>query len=156
VVKPLAPLDIDTVLAELPARCRVKLGESPFELCAKIEQSIAEFGSEQNTPTPEEGFALLAAIAPEGLQPSSSTESSPASPDSIPEDSHTDSNGCRGSAVAGPYNNRSSVSRNGLEFFLGRPAKPFRSLGAYTSVIKSRQPARFDDTFWRIAVVSGE
>ena len=89
VVKPLAPLDIDTVLAELPARGPVKLGKSSAELCAQIEQSIAEYGSEQNTPTPEEGLALLAAIAPEGLQPSSATESSPASPDSIPEESHT-------------------------------------------------------------------
>src|ERR1035438_2635745 len=46
VVKPLAPLDIDTVLAELPARGPVKLGKSSAELCAQIEQSIADYGSE--------------------------------------------------------------------------------------------------------------
>ncbi len=89
VVKPLAPLDIDTVLAELPSRGRVKLGKSPAELCAQIERSIAEYGSEQNIPTPEESFALLAAIAPEGLQPSPATETSSASPDAIPEESPT-------------------------------------------------------------------
>jgi HD-like signal output (HDOD) protein len=89
VVKPLTPLDIDTVLAELPSRSKVKLGKSPAELCAQIEQSIAEYGSEQGSPTPEEGLALLAANAPAELQPSAVNEPWSASPDSVPEESRT-------------------------------------------------------------------
>jgi putative nucleotidyltransferase with HDIG domain len=85
VVKPLAPLDIDTVLAELPARGKLNLGKSPAELRAQIELSIAEYGSEQGNPTPEEGLALLAANAPEELQPPVPTEPLPASPESVPE-----------------------------------------------------------------------
>jgi HD-like signal output (HDOD) protein len=85
VVKPLTPLDIDTVLAELPARGRVSLGKSPAELRSQIEQSLAEFGSEQKAPTPEESLALLAAVAPEASQqepqPSLATE-----PESIPQE----------------------------------------------------------------------
>ncbi|HEV8037506.1 MAG TPA: HDOD domain-containing protein [Bryobacteraceae bacterium] len=77
VVKPLAPLDIDNVLAELPARGRVKLGKSPAELRAQIEQSLAEYGSEQKSPTPEEGLALLAAVAPQEKEPSPATEPEP-------------------------------------------------------------------------------
>jgi putative nucleotidyltransferase with HDIG domain len=87
VVKPLAPLDIDTILAELPVRGGLKLGKSPAELCALIEQSLAEYGSEQSNPTPEEGLAMLAANAPAELQASEPTEPLPASPESAPEQS---------------------------------------------------------------------
>ena len=89
VVKPLAPLDFDTVLAELPARGGLKLGKSPAELRAKIEQSIAEYGSEQANPTPEEGLALLAANAPAELEPPAPAEPLPASLESGVETSPT-------------------------------------------------------------------
>jgi hypothetical protein len=85
VVKPLTPLDLDTVLAELPVRGGLKLGKSPAELCAEIEQSLAEYGSEQSSPTPEEGLALLAASAPAELPPSEPTEPLAASPESGPQ-----------------------------------------------------------------------
>jgi HD-like signal output (HDOD) protein len=62
VVKPRAPLEIEAVLAELPGRGRVALGKSPAELCAQIEQSIAEYGSEEGRLQPEESMALLAAV----------------------------------------------------------------------------------------------
>jgi|HubBroStandDraft_4_1064222.scaffolds.fasta_scaffold20143_2 putative nucleotidyltransferase with HDIG domain len=84
VVKPLSPLDIDTVLAELPARGKLNLGKSPAELCAQIERSIAEYGSEQGAPTPEEGLALLAANASAEPEPSATPEASPVSPESAP------------------------------------------------------------------------
>ena len=87
VVKPLTRLDMDTILAELPVRGRIKLGKAPAELCAQIEQSIAEYGSEQSSPTPEEGLALLAATAPDGLPPSAVIEPLPASTESVPKES---------------------------------------------------------------------
>jgi HD-like signal output (HDOD) protein len=86
VVKPLAPLDIDTVMAELPVRGGLKLGKSRAELCAQIERSIAEYGSEQGAPTPEEGLALLAAHAPAEPEPSAATEASPESPESAAQE----------------------------------------------------------------------
>jgi hypothetical protein len=73
---------MDTVLAELPTRGRLKLGRSPAELCAQIERSIAEYGSEQGSPTPEEGLALLAASAPAEPEPAAPTEPLLASPES--------------------------------------------------------------------------
>ena len=87
VVKPLTSLDFDTVLAELPAHGRVKLGKSSAELCAQIERSIAEYGSEQGSPEPEESLALLAAVAPEGVQPSPPAEPLAASPESASKES---------------------------------------------------------------------
>ena len=93
VVRPLTPLDVDTVLAELPARGRIKLGKSPVELCAQIEQSIVDYGSEPSNPTPEEGFALLAAIAPDGLPTSAATEPLPAITESVPKESPTAATG---------------------------------------------------------------
>jgi HD-like signal output (HDOD) protein len=86
VVKPLAPLDIDAVLAELPGRGRINLGKSPEELCAQIEQSIVEYGSEPSSPTPEEEFALLGTIAPDELPPLAATEPLPASTESAFEE----------------------------------------------------------------------
>lgn len=97
VVKPLAPLDMETVLAELPARGKLKLGKSTAELCAEIEQSIAEYGSEQASPTPEEGLALLAASAPAEPEPSvptsAPTEPLPVSSESALQVSHTAATG---------------------------------------------------------------
>ena len=86
VVKPRAPLDIETVLAELPARGRVTLGKSPAELCALIEQSIAEYGSEEGRLQPEESLALLAAVTAEDSPASPVAEPLPATPEpgSIP------------------------------------------------------------------------
>jgi hypothetical protein len=81
----------------LPARGRVNLGKSPAELCAQIEQSIAEYGSEPTTPTPEEGLALLAAIAPDELQPT----------ESVPQESPTP-------ATASPRNKRNLTVVVGL------------------------------------------
>ncbi len=96
VARPLAPLDIDTVLEELPGRGRIKLGNSPAELRVQIEQSLAEYGGEQKVLTPEDGIALLAAVAPEGLEPAAGTEPSPASPKSVPQESHAPAPGKSG------------------------------------------------------------
>lgn len=65
VVKPRAPLTMATVMAALPGRSRVTLGKSAAELRATIEQSIAEYGSEEGRLQPEEGLALLAAVTTE-------------------------------------------------------------------------------------------
>lgn len=64
VVKPLAALHADTVLWELPARGRSNLRKTPAELCARIEQALAEYGAGQTEIPPEEGLALLASVAP--------------------------------------------------------------------------------------------
>jgi HD-like signal output (HDOD) protein len=95
VVKPLTPLDFDTVLAELPAHGRVNLSKSSAELCAQIERSIAEYGSEQGSLEPEESLALLAAVAPEGEQPSLPVEPLAASPESASKESHAVATGNR-------------------------------------------------------------
>jgi len=65
VVKPLEPLEIDAVLAELPGRGKVSLGKSPTQMCAQIEQAISEYGSEEGRLQPEEGLALLASVTTE-------------------------------------------------------------------------------------------
>ncbi len=78
VVKPRVPLDIETVLAELPARGKVALGKSPDELRAQIEKAISEYGSEEGRIQPEEGLAMLAAAATEDSAGSPVAESSPA------------------------------------------------------------------------------
>jgi putative nucleotidyltransferase with HDIG domain len=64
VVKPLAPLDIASVLAELPDGGSVILKKTPAELCARVEEAISQYGSGQQDSPPEESLALLAAVAP--------------------------------------------------------------------------------------------
>jgi putative nucleotidyltransferase with HDIG domain len=83
VVKPLTPLDFDTVLAELPAKVRTTSRKTPAELRAQIEQSLAEYGSEQQGPQPEESLALLAAAAPESTESQPASEPVPASAEPV-------------------------------------------------------------------------
>jgi len=82
VVKPMSPPDIEAILAELPVRGRARFQKTADELRAQIEQSIAEYGSEQRGVPPEEGLAMLAAVAPpetvsNGAQPTPDTEAAP-------------------------------------------------------------------------------
>jgi len=74
VVKPLTPLDAETILSELPPRGRANFQKTPDELRKLVEQSIAEFGAEQPSVPPEESLALLAAVAPQAV----CTDSQPA------------------------------------------------------------------------------
>ena len=77
VVKPRTPLEIESVLAELPARGKVTLGKSQAELCAQIEQAISEYGSEEGRLQPEEGLALLASVTAEDSSASPASEPAP-------------------------------------------------------------------------------
>lgn len=77
VVRPRTPLEIDAVLAELPGRGKVSLGKSPEQLCALIEQALAEYGSEEGRIQPEEGLALLAAATVEDSTEETASEVAP-------------------------------------------------------------------------------
>jgi len=52
-------------------------------LRAQIEQSLAEYGSEQQGPQPEESLALLAAAAPESTESQPASEPVPASAEPV-------------------------------------------------------------------------
>lgn len=71
VVRPVTPLDIDTVLEELPENGRRNMRKTPAELRASVEASLLEYGSESQTKEvqePEDSLALLAAVAPESAE----------------------------------------------------------------------------------------
>lgn len=71
VVRPVTPLGIDTVLEELPENGRRNLRKTPAELRARVEAALVEYGSESKTKEvqqPEDGLALLAAVAPESVE----------------------------------------------------------------------------------------
>jgi len=88
IVRALVPQDVDTVLAELPARARARLKKTPAELCAKIEQRILEFDSDNGDKPPEAALPVLAAGAGEepetepdhGLETTLETEVIPPGP----------------------------------------------------------------------------
>jgi len=67
IVHALVPQDVDTVLAELPARARARLKKSPAELCMKVEQRILEFDSDNGDKPPEAALPVIASAAPEEL-----------------------------------------------------------------------------------------
>ena len=68
IVHPLVQQDVDTVLAELPARARARLKKTPAELCAKIEQRILEFDSDNGDQPPESALPVMATATPEELE----------------------------------------------------------------------------------------
>lgn len=72
IVHALVPQDADTVLAELPARARARLKKTPAELCAKIEQRILEFDSD-NGDKPPQSLPVLAS-PPEEVDPEPEAE----------------------------------------------------------------------------------
>jgi HD-like signal output (HDOD) protein len=75
VVKPLTELTVEEVLAELPERVRKSLHVDPAEFRLRIERLIAQYGSNQSAPPPEETLALLSASTAESDQPEPSAES---------------------------------------------------------------------------------
>jgi len=90
IVHPLAPQDVDTVLAELPARARARLKKTPAELCAKIEQRILEFDSDNGDKPPSALPVMTTATSEEletepepGLEATLETEVIPAGPNRL-------------------------------------------------------------------------
>jgi hypothetical protein len=91
IVHALVPQDVDTVLSELPARARARLKKTPAELCAKIEQRILEFDSDNGDNPPDAALPVLAAAATEapeaeaepGLEVVYETEVIPAGPNRV-------------------------------------------------------------------------
>ena len=59
VVKPLNPLSVDEVIAELPEHARKRINSDPVQFRQRIERLIAQFGSQGGAPPPEETLALL-------------------------------------------------------------------------------------------------
>ena len=59
IVHPLVKQDVDSVLAELPDRARARLKKTPAELCAKIEQRILEFDSDNGDKPPQSSLPTV-------------------------------------------------------------------------------------------------
>jgi putative nucleotidyltransferase with HDIG domain len=73
VVKPLTPLSVEEIIAELPQQARARLKRPPEDFCERIERRLREFGSQAATDIPpEEALALLSPAAPEAkdMEPS--------------------------------------------------------------------------------------
>jgi HD-like signal output (HDOD) protein len=68
IVHSLVPVDVDSVLAELPERAKARLKKSPAELCAKIEQRILEFDSDNGDKPPESALPVLAGGTSEDIE----------------------------------------------------------------------------------------
>lgn len=66
IVHPLVKQDVESVLVELPRPARARLKKTPAELCAKIEQRILEFDSDNGDKPPHS--ALPAVATTEELQ----------------------------------------------------------------------------------------
>jgi hypothetical protein len=64
VVKPLHPLSVEEVIAELPEHARKRINSDPVQFRQRIERLIAQFGSQEAAP-PEETLALLSASSEE-------------------------------------------------------------------------------------------
>jgi putative nucleotidyltransferase with HDIG domain len=77
IVQPLVKQDVDTVLAELPARARARLKKTPAELCAKIEQRILEFDSDNGDKPPQSALPVVATAGPEDLETEPESEPDP-------------------------------------------------------------------------------
>ena len=74
VVKPLKELTVEQVLAELPERARKSLNTDPSEFRLRIERLIAQYGSSQSAPPPEETLALLSQPVAESAEPEPTAE----------------------------------------------------------------------------------
>lgn len=84
VVKPLKPSTVEAVIAELPARSRQRLIQSPEALLKRIEERIREFSGETSEIQPEEALALLANAA----AMHETTATMPSDPPPAPMDAH--------------------------------------------------------------------
>jgi putative nucleotidyltransferase with HDIG domain len=58
VSRPLVPLELDAVLADLPGAARAKLSDRA-RLSAVVDRRISEYGNSRTAPPPEETLALL-------------------------------------------------------------------------------------------------
>jgi HD superfamily phosphohydrolase YqeK len=77
IVQPLVKQDVDAVLAELPARARARLKKTPAELCAKIEQRILEFDSDNGDKPPQSALPVAATMGLEELETALESEPEP-------------------------------------------------------------------------------
>lgn len=77
-VRPLKPVDSDTVLAELPASAIERLRIPAEGLRRRIEERIREFDGSGTDVPPDESLQLLASSAQEGSQSASGTDASDA------------------------------------------------------------------------------
>jgi HD superfamily phosphohydrolase YqeK len=77
VVKPLTPLSVEEVIAELPERARKRINSDPDQFRLRIERLIMQFGSE-GAPPPEETLALLSPAPAEETAEAEAVASEPA------------------------------------------------------------------------------
>ena len=65
VVKPRNPVSVEEVIAELPEHARKRINSDPVQFRQRIERLIAQFGSQEAAPPPEETLALLSRTSEE-------------------------------------------------------------------------------------------
>jgi len=82
VVKPLTELRVEDVIAELPERARNLLPSDPDQLRLRVERVVADYGSQQGSPPPEETLALLSPAVTDESEPPASPAEEQASPES--------------------------------------------------------------------------
>ena len=79
-VKPLVPLELDLVLADLPEAARPRLSDAT-RLTGIVRHRISEYGGSRNSPPPEETLALLNSAADTDSDPTAESAISFASED---------------------------------------------------------------------------
>lgn len=62
VVRPLRPVAVEDVIAELPVKARERLCKNPAELRHRIQEQIARYSSFEDAPAPEVTLAILAPV----------------------------------------------------------------------------------------------